>query len=928
MKAIASLLLLLPLFSLAQPGSIGPMNQTYNDVTFAPGDLVTLRNASLAKKGMEIIQINTGPPFITGSGNYWPDGAWERGYESLYSETYFVNEESSSAGYWGSHPLYRRTSRFGRGHIHLGAITGNSADLQAQRDAVDYLIDQQRSNGGYVYWRYRPNQYTGNYNDDILNNHTDPYPTAYALRMLAEHVLSGDTYRIAETTAAIRAAADWLCCFSWKIYKDEGDEGQNANNHGLAAWALSGAYKVTLDCKYRDEVRFITRNLINSQTTTPALREGLWETGGQDVGLVDGNGDTIAYAWHDTRNYYHCFILRGLVEAFDITEDDDIYHKADLVSCINRAVNHVINYRFNPGDPMDGGLRSYHTSVGGAILPSGYSYSAGISSEPFLLLEYNMRRHPAYYSTAERTNVKDISNRLALEMNATGSNGNHLDAIAHYIRYTDSRITNAVVQGWHGANFYYDANKITGRVVSGDFDNDGRFDDVAAMYDYGSGNSRIHVWESGSNHFDYQGGTGWWQSPSWYDANKVTQRFVSGDFDRDGWHDDIAAIYDYGNFKTKIHVWLSDGNQFQYQGGNGWWNITGYDANQVTGRVVSGDFDRDGRHDDIGAFYDYGNNETRLHIWESDGGQFIYQGAAGRWAETGYDANQITGRVVSGDFDRDGRHDDIAAFYAYGSNHTRIHGWESDGTQMIYQYSTGYWDMDGYNANQVTGRVVSGDFDCDGRWDDIAAYYDYGGNQTRIHGWESNGSDMIYQGAAGWWNVPGYDPSAISYRVTSGDFNRNGRNNALTAFYDYNYISAGHTRMHVWLSDCRDKMQYQGAEGWWHDCYPYKTEDPQSRACENLLEDPKSRTELAQGGYDQPFKIYPNPNTGQFTIAYDRNLLIKDVLVYDVNGRVIKRQVLQSASKLEVELSEVPAGLYMVQVIHAEGSFTERVLVE
>lgn len=46
--------------------------------------------------------------------------------------------------------------------------------------------------------------------------------------------------------------------------------------------------------------------------------------------------------------------------------------------------------------------------------------------------------------------------------------------------------------------------------------------------------------------------------------------YVSGDYDGDG-KEDNAWVYYYGNNQTTIHTFLSDGTKFNYQGDNGWW---------------------------------------------------------------------------------------------------------------------------------------------------------------------------------------------------------------------------------------------------------------------------------------------------------------------------------------------------------------------
>lgn len=283
---------------------------------------------------------------------------------------------------------------------------------------------------------------------------------------------------------------------------------------------------------------------------------------------------------------------------------------------------------------------------------------------------------------------------------------------------------------------YYDLSNVDGRMVKGDFDNDGHIDDFILMYKTGAFSFRFDLFASNgaaSPAFTQTTMT----SMTGYDADKVTGRFVSGDFDNDGNWDDIAAFYDYGGGQTRIHVWTSNGYSMSYAGSNGWWNTMGYTATQVTDRVVSGDFDRDGKVDDIAAFYDYGGGQTRIHVWLSNGSSLNYQGGTGWWSSTGYTAGQITNRVVSLNIDRDSKeYDDIAVFYDYGNGQTRMHVFESTGSS--FGYST-WWTTTGYTAGMISGKIVAYDTHSsfskkDG---DIIAFYDYGANTTKYHMWEA-----------------------------------------------------------------------------------------------------------------------------------------------------------------------------------------------
>lgn len=176
---------------------------------------------------------------------------------------------------------------------------------------------------------------------------------------------------------------------------------------------------------------------------------------------------------------------------------------------------------------------------------------------------------------------------------------------------------------------------------------DSAYEDIAAIFYYGNGDTRIHTWVNNEdNSFKYSGSNGWFSTKKGgYEGNKLVQT-VSGDWNGDGFSD-IAGFYDYGNGITRIHVWLNTGrNRLDYQSSVGWWESTkGYDAKAIV-QLVAGDFNGD-KSDDIAAFYDYGNDETRIHVWLSDGQKaFKYESSRGWWAAKGYPAKNIISSVA------------------------------------------------------------------------------------------------------------------------------------------------------------------------------------------------------------------------------------------------------------------------------------------
>ncbi len=450
----------------------------------------------------------------------------------------------------------------------------------------------------------------------------------------------------------------------------------------------------------------------------------------------------------------------------------------------------------------------------------------------------------------------------------------------------------------------YNADRITNRMVSGDFDRDGIEDDVAAFYDY-IGETRIHVWESiGSGKaFEYSSSDGWWYGSS-YSASNINKRVVSGDFDRDGYKDDIAAFYDCGGGNTRIHVWKSNGSSFS--GPVTWWVVSGYDVNRISGRLISGDFDRDGYEDDIVAFYDY-NGQTKAHVWRTSTNflgrvtGFNYSGSSGWWQGASYTASNITDRVISGDFDRDGYNDDIAAFCDYGNYDTRMHVWQTNGSS--FSIST-WWTSNGYNANKITNRVISGDFDRDGYKDDIACFYDYGNNQTRTHVWKSTGTSFLYSGSSGWWNVSGYDGNKVSGRLVSGDFDRDGKIDDITAFYDYS-SEFGSVRSHVWQSNGNMFSNINNSLGYpWLIGFSYYSKNSSNITNIDNLKSVEKQTNN---------KVYPNPSKD--FIIFELEALPSKVTIFNSQGKVVFDETIFNNLFL-LELEEYSKGVYVYLIIN------------
>lgn len=310
-----------------------------------------------------------------------------------------------------------------------------------------------------------------------------------------------------------------------------------------------------------------------------------------------------------------------------------------------------------------------------------------------------------------------------------------LDTTKIKVWLSNGRGLNKPEDWYKTASQNYNANSVNGRVMAGDFNGDGK-DDIAAIYDYGDSKTAIHIWKSNGSGFDE---TQTWFYSNQYNAENITERVTVGDFNGDG-KDDIVSMYDYGNNTIILHVWISTGNIFRDI--SHWYNSESgnYIASNATGRMTAGDFNGDGK-DDICVMYDYGNLNAGLQVWKSTGNKFS---DIQLWHVTGtgnYDADSVNGRVTAGDFNGDGKQD-VTTMYDYGNNRIAYHMGISTGNNFSGLNSWFDSGSGSYSAEKVGSRMISGDFNGDGK-DDAATMYDYGQLVISIHTWKSSGNTLL-----------------------------------------------------------------------------------------------------------------------------------------------------------------------------------------
>ena len=151
---------------------------------------------------------------------------------------------------------------------------------------------------------------------------------------------------------------------------------------------------------------------------------------------------------------------------------------------------------------------------------------------------------------------------------------------------------------------------------------------------------------------------------------------------------------------------------------------------------------------DVPVFYDYGNSRTALFQFSDVGGA----ATSARMTGESNSWNTADTKVVSGDFNGDGRVD-IAAFYIYPRAQTKL--WIFDSLASGGFAPRMVWDSGLDNFELYRWTPVAGDFDGNGK-SDIAGFYDYGSGRTRTFVFDNvggPGTSYRMTGDSGTWQL-------------------------------------------------------------------------------------------------------------------------------------------------------------------------------
>lgn len=74
------------------------------------------------------------------------------------------------------------------------------------------------------------------------------------------------------------------------------------------------------------------------------------------------------------------------------------------------------------------------------------------------------------------------------------------------------------------------------------------------------------------------------------------------------------------------------------------------------------------------------------------------------------------------------------------------------------------------------------------------------------------------------------------------------------------------------------------------------------------------------------FSVYPNPATDVLNISNSINAEINAITITDLNGRTVKQITANGSVDSQINISDLNAGVYFVNINSNEGSLTKKII--
>lgn len=77
---------------------------------------------------------------------------------------------------------------------------------------------------------------------------------------------------------------------------------------------------------------------------------------------------------------------------------------------------------------------------------------------------------------------------------------------------------------------------------------------------------------------------------------------------------------------------------------------------------------------------------------------------------------------------------------------------------------------------------------------------------------------------------------------------------------------------------------------------------------------------------DSKFSVSPNPANDFITVTNSDNILVSGISITDLNGRVVKQNSYTNVSDIQVNVSNLASGIYMMNITSDKGSVTKKII--
>jgi hypothetical protein len=74
------------------------------------------------------------------------------------------------------------------------------------------------------------------------------------------------------------------------------------------------------------------------------------------------------------------------------------------------------------------------------------------------------------------------------------------------------------------------------------------------------------------------------------------------------------------------------------------------------------------------------------------------------------------------------------------------------------------------------------------------------------------------------------------------------------------------------------------------------------------------------------FSLFPNPTNDFVTISNSENISVNSISITDLNGRVVKQNTYSNGTNVQVNISDLSSGVYMMNITSDKGSVTKKII--